>query len=334
MSEKNAPPSSPSPTDRLLHVLFRVLGRAVAFLPTSVSVNLGALLGGIVGRIAPLRKKVVGENLDIAFGKSLAPQERQRIVVAAHKSLFMLAFEVLHLRFGKLEWPLERVTEVAGIEHLEAIECADRRFIPVTAHFGNWEILGACSRRYFEIAALAKPLHNAPMQREVEEMRARHGLQVVWVGREEPTREILRVLRSEKRLNFLIDQDMKIDGIFVDFFGCPASTNAAPALFSLKFGYPLLPVFLVRLGPTRHRLVICPPILPEEAAGATNEEKVLDLTQKATRVVEDMVRLHPGQYFWFHRRWKTTPLAAAKRKRTLERERLKRLREKGAQSGS
>ena len=95
-------------------------------------------------------------------------------------------------------------------------------------------------------------------------------------------------------------------GVFVDFFGLPASTNSGMARIALRTDAPIVPVFIVREGRSaRHRVHLLP-ILQVERTGEPSED-VRRNTQRFTAVVEDMVRRHPEQWLWMHRRWKTRP---------------------------
>ena len=289
--------------------------------PTGLWVNLGALAGALAARLAPVRRADLRESLQIAFGDSIDPSERRRLEREAYKNLAMLSAETLALARRGRRWLDQRVTEAPGLPILKGLCDEGRAPICVTGHFGNWELMGAWAAQHVRAATLAKPLHNALVQQRVADTRQRLGLRVLWTDRPNLPRDILETIRGNWALNFLADQDMRHEGIFVDFFGRPASSTPAPALFALRTGRLLLPVFLVRLGPTRHRFEAGPPIDPATAVGETRDEKIHDLTQRLTRRIEDMARLHPAQYFWFHRRWKTTPRAAEKRRVTLQRRR-------------
>ena len=95
-------------------------------------------------------------------------------------------------------------------------------------------------------------------------------------------------------------------GVFVDFFGLPASTNSGMARIALRTDAPIVPAFIVREGRSaRHRVHVLP-ILEVERTGDFQEE-VRRNTQRFTEVFEEMVRRHPEQWLWMHKRWKTRP---------------------------
>jgi len=54
-----------------------------------------------------------------------------------------------------------------------------------------------------------------------------------------------------------------------------------------------------------HRILALPPL--DIVREGDREEAIRESTQRATRVVEDMIRQHPDHWNWVHRRWKTRP---------------------------
>jgi KDO2-lipid IV(A) lauroyltransferase len=102
-----------------------------------------------------------------------------------------------------------------------------------------------------------------------------------------------------------LDLDVR-SGVFVDFFSLKASTSDALARVAIATRAPVLPAFMVREGTsTRHRITILPPI--EAVRDNDREEAVRAYTQQFTGLIESMVRRHPDQWNWIHRRWKTRP---------------------------
>ena len=94
------------------------------------------------------------------------------------------------------------------------------------------------------------------------------------------------------------DQDAGGDGVFVDFFGRKASTPRGAAQLALKFNVPIVVVMTLRTGNGRYRGVF------KEIAVDENDT-VETVTRRYTAYIEDVIREHPEQYFWMHRRWKT-----------------------------
>ena len=98
-------------------------------------------------------------------------------------------------------------------------------------------------------------------------------------------------------------------GVFVDFFGVPASTNSGVARIALRADAPVVPAFIVREGGSaRHRVHVLPIIRVERTGDPT--EDVRHNTQRFTAVFEEMVRRHPEHWLWMHKRWKTRPTGA------------------------
>jgi KDO2-lipid IV(A) lauroyltransferase len=97
----------------------------------------------------------------------------------------------------------------------------------------------------------------------------------------------------------------------VDFFGIPASTNAGLARIAIRGDAAIVPVFIVREGrQARHVVHVLPIMYPEKTGDFAAD--VLQLTRRCSEVFEEMVRRHPEQWLWIHKRWKTRPLGMQK----------------------
>jgi KDO2-lipid IV(A) lauroyltransferase len=94
----------------------------------------------------------------------------------------------------------------------------------------------------------------------------------------------------------------------VDFFGRPASAHKAVALMAMEFDAPMVVVGVPRVGgPLEYAIVNEDWIDPRDYAG--RPDAVRAITQRYHAALERLVRRHPEQYFWLHRRWKTQPAA-------------------------
>src|SRR5262249_7130710 len=105
-------------------------------------------------------------------------------------------------------------------------------------------------------------------------------------------------------LGILIDQDTRVDGTFVPFFGRPAFTPTGAAALAQRTGAALLPAFISREGRV-HRVTFEAPIFVE--ARGSREQTQRDYTALLTGRIERQIRLHPEQWVWVHRRFRTRP---------------------------
>ncbi len=169
---------------------------------------------------------------------------------------------------------------------------------------GCWEMLGSyLVASDIPLAVIARRLYDPRLEKELYHSRSHAGLRVISRGKN--TRDIIRILKKGYFLGILIDQDIKVKGTFVDFFGHPAYTATAPAYLALRYKLPIIPFFTYRDEYHRHHACVGPPISIEET-GDSNRD-VEKLTAWCSQTIEKFIRQHPEQWIWFHRRWKTKP---------------------------
>ena len=115
-------------------------------------------------------------------------------------------------------------------------------------------------------------------------------------------RECLARLKDNQVIVMALDLDARREGIFVDFFGKPASTYIGPLTLARRTGAVLLPAFLIRQPDRSYRLIIHPPL--SSPASSRDYTRVLE---EYNRLLESYIRRYPEQYSWIYKRWKTRP---------------------------
>jgi KDO2-lipid IV(A) lauroyltransferase len=188
--------------------------------------------------------------------------------------------------------------------------------IMVTGHFGNWEMAGYIFGMFgFPPSSVYRPLDNVFLDRYVRSFRERTGQHLI--PKKGGFDEMLEILQSGKVLSFIADQDAGEKGLFVDFFGRPASTHKAIALLAIEHHAPVLVGCARRIGPGFRYEVACEEIIePSELPGTPDDVRIL--TQRYTSALERIIRRNPEQYLWLHRRWKHQPKPKTKRKPSAE----------------
>jgi len=171
--------------------------------------------------------------------------------------------------------------------------------ILLTAHIGNWELMGALFSRLSggKLSVVAKPMKNKRVDRLINSIRESWGIKVIPTGK---VIEIVKELKKGRYVGILLDQRPKVkEGVLTTFLGRKAYTNKGAAILSIKTGKPAIPAFCF-IEDGKYVIRTYEPIYPE---GKSVEE----LTQEYTRAIERAVKEHPEQWFWFHRRWKNSP---------------------------
>jgi KDO2-lipid IV(A) lauroyltransferase len=219
--------------------------------------------------------------------------------------VFTAAVEMVHLDDRIARTGMDGVVDVKGAEHVERALAAGRGCIWVACHLGNWEIAARVAKaRGWPLTSVYRALDNPLLDRWMLAQRLAHGQQMV--EKHGALRPLVRALRENRIVVLLVDQDAGRHGVFVPFFGTPASTIPTPAELALRTGTVLVPSFPIRTGPGfRHELTFEAPV-PAEDTG-NHEADVLRITAAINERFEAAVRRTPTQWLWAHRRWKTRP---------------------------
>jgi KDO2-lipid IV(A) lauroyltransferase len=156
----------------------------------------------------------------------------------------------------------------------------------------------------FPIVAVMRPLDNEYINSYLMDVRAKRGLQLLY--KKGVSRSADEILSNGGVLAFIADQNAGHKGLFVDFFGCKASTYKSIALLAIQHQVPIVVGYARRRGKRfEYEVGVNRVIEPAEWAG--REDELYWITQEYTRAIEDFVREQPEQYLWIHRRWKSRP---------------------------
>jgi KDO2-lipid IV(A) lauroyltransferase len=298
-------PSKRLLVDYAVYLAVRLVVCLVQMFPYAIGLRLAGGLAGLAYRVDRRHRLAAADNLLHAFPELDSPEERDRLVRQVYRHFCELLITLVHLprRLHASTW--RNYLDMRGGRELVEALLSGRPLLLVTGHFGNWELGGyALGVLGFATYAIARPLDNPFLDRYLKSFRERTGQKVL--AKHGDFDRMQGLLDAGGALATLGDQDAGQRGLFVDFFGRPASTHKAIALLALEYGVPMAVLGIVKLGePMRHRVDVEEVILPEDYAGRA--DAVRAITQRFTRALERVVRRRPEQYFWLHRRWKHQP---------------------------
>lgn len=303
MTDTPKPPPRHTASHRVEYALARTLESAVATLPESAADAVGRRVGRIVHGMG-IRREVVEANLRLAYPRADDAWLRDT-TRAVYEHLGREAAAILRLSKLDPQAVIDRTDVAEDWPKLEAALGEGRGVILVTGHYGNWEIAAAAvAARGVPIAAIVRRQGNRLVDARLDGLRRRLGVETIYQS-EAPSR-VPRVLRKGGVVGIVGDQDARRAGIFVPFFGRPASTHRGPALFALKLRAPVFACVARRLPGGAARYVVAGQQIVTERTGELETDVKVLTTALAARL-EAEIREAPEQYFWFHRRWKSKP---------------------------
>jgi KDO2-lipid IV(A) lauroyltransferase len=301
--------------DYSLYLLVRLIVSVAQAMSIEQSYAFAEGLAAILYRFDKRHRKIGIENLRIAFGDRYTESERDQLVRGVYRHFCMMLMEILHIprKLHPTTWR-DRITLV-GHEKVVDRLLTGGPIIMLTGHFGNWEMAGYLFGVFgFPPNSVARTLDNPFLDRFLRSFRERTGQKMI--PKKGGYDQMLDVLRGGGVLSFLADQDAGERGMYVDFFGRPASTHKAIALMAIEHQAPVMVGYARRIGPGFRYEVGCTELIdPSEWTGTADDARLL--TQRYTSALEAIIRRDPDQYLWLHRRWKHQPKAKKARPRVV-----------------
>jgi Kdo2-lipid IVA lauroyltransferase/acyltransferase len=275
----------------------------VRFLPRRVALSMMRGLGRAAFNLLKSKRLRTLRHLTATFGHERSASDIRQIAKQVFSNFG--AFCADAVRIPRLMGNgIDELITAQGLEHLDRLSKNNEGAILLTAHFGNWELLGAwLARRGYKIKVIAARQSNQWINRLIADMRKGAGYQSIERGNR--TREILRALADGYSIGVLIDEDTKVDGVFVRFFNQWAHTPVGPVRLALKYGLKIIPVFIHLMSDDTYHVEVKEP-LPLVVTGDKRRDLIVN-TQMCSDVCEAMIREHPEQWLWMVRRWKTQP---------------------------
>jgi KDO2-lipid IV(A) lauroyltransferase len=260
------------------------------------------LCGAFFATLGPLTRKQRHVKRNLSFVKPAAePAEINRLARAVWRNFGRVLAEFPHL-----DSIVAEDLRVEFAPETRALLDAGKPITILTAHLGNWEVLGAWLAEHGPpLTAVYDRNDNPILERRIQHYRRADRIR--FTDKEASLRELLAASRQGRSIALL--QDTRVDtGAMLPLFGVAAATTISPAKIARRFGYPLVPVQVVRLPDQGYLLRFHAPLVAPE----TDDERAAatDLTQQYHRLLEGWIAAQPGQWLCTKRRWPKTAVPA------------------------
>lgn len=293
-------PSAGKRVKRRISALISLAYLAVTRLsPLPVARGLTIAAARLAFHLVPRIKTVGRANLSLAYGDSLTPEEKERILRGAVDNMARVAAEFSHMpALARRRYEGYAVTR--GEEHVDFT----KGVLLIGGHLGNWEMMASVmAARGYRVAEVVRPLDDPWLDHVID--ATRRGACIHTIPKDDAAREVMRLLKENWLVGILIDQSPRENAAPAAFFGQPCWATIAPALLHARAKAPIHPVSMFR-QPDGCYVLEFHPALDLVRTGDLRKDLVVN-TQRCQDVFEQIVRQHPEQWLWLHRRWKKHP---------------------------
>ena len=274
------------------------LFKTLRVLPLRASYRTAYATARLLDKALPKLRRVAHTNLSFAFPEWTAEQ-RDAVIDGVFRSIGRLIAALA--RFPTMNaGNIQQWISYEGLENYRAAKMEGRGVLVATAHLGNWELSAFAHALMTEpMHVMVRPLDNPFVDEAVESRRMLSGNRLIY--KKDAARAVIKALRRNEAVGILIDQNTTpSEGVFIDFFGKRACASSAFVKFAYHSQATVIPGFA--LWNEREKRYILSFLPKVEMTGNVQED-----TQRIHSVLESVIRQHPDQWMWIHRRWKTRP---------------------------
>jgi len=250
--------------------------------------------------LVPRIKRDGYKHIDYAFGDTLSKKEKKKILWNATKNMFLVAFEFPHLpRLAEEKY--EKIATCRGIEFIENYKKNKQGALFVSAHLGNWEMMASLIGSHdYPVAEIVREFDDPQLNKVIDALRT--GAKIKTIPKDQSANQIIKLLKEGWFVGMLIDQSPRDNGAPTLFFDKPCWSTIGPAYIYARTRIPVHPASMTRNNDGTLLLEIFPPL--ELVHTGDLKEDILKNTQICQNAIENIIRQHPEQWLWFHRRWK------------------------------
>ena len=282
----------------LEYIIFFLVTRLLKLLPMDKSANLCSFLARKIGPLIGVTK-IARRNLENIYENSIDIDQ---------------TIDDLWDNFGRYigEFPfinklseeeLTKRVKFTGLENIEELRQNNQPFMLFLGHQSNWDIvIRKINNIYPKFGIVYRKANNPLVDREILSERNNDSDIIMIAKGPTGARGLVRAIKSKMSIAMLVDQKMN-DGIEVPFFGKPAMTAPAIAKLALQYNYPIVPCQLIRHGRSSNFEIKIHKPLKIKKTGDT-EKDCYNIMKTINLILEKWIRQRPGQWFWFHNRWK------------------------------
>jgi len=272
--------------------------RVATLFPYRAQLFMGRLLGKPIRYLSRKRNRIVEINLRRCFPE-MTQAERDRIRDECYEN-FAISLLEMAMCWWWSDHRLKNLVEIRGKQHIDAALQKGQGVILLTGHFASLEIGARLLSLFMPVQAMYRTQKNRLFDSYL--YTRRNSYLVDTISRKK-TRNLIRGIKNLIPTWYAPDQNFANEkNVFADFMGVKTATITASSRLAQSTGGAMLPYYPERKKDGSGYILWIEPPLENFPSG--------DDLKDATSInasIEKFVRMHPAQYMWIHKRFKTRP---------------------------
>ncbi|WP_296823238.1 lysophospholipid acyltransferase family protein [Sulfurovum sp.] len=270
--------------------------------PVSSMYSFFKIMAHLFYKLDSKRRELTIQNLRNAYPEK-SMEEIQTLSKDVYTELSKTVTEILLMFVDRFDIDTAVVNKEEVIKKLETLcQNSPKGIIAMTAHFSNWELLAHFLAKHgLPMLVIGREGNNKLIEEKITTpFRQKYGNDSAY--KDNAMLTMVKRLKKGGNVGILIDQKSgHLNSVKVDFFGKKAETTTSIATLKEKLDPLVIPFFIARVENGKYKIIIKEPV---EYSGNGDEDKLKKMTEQYNRVMENVIRKYPEQWFWLHNRWR------------------------------
>ncbi|MEA1914408.1 MAG: lipid A biosynthesis lauroyl acyltransferase, partial [Campylobacterota bacterium] len=290
--------------DALLYYAFLGFVFIIRLMPQGFRNFFFKIFSSTVYLFAKKTKNIIHINLEMAFGKNkLSTTQVEEIARYCFYNMTLWVKSSIENTFMTKDQMKNRF-EFVDREFIDDALAQKKKIILISAHFGNLEVLGYGLNAFVTpMVQVARESNFSKIDTFITKSREKVGATIVY--KDGAVRKLAKAIKEGKVLSLIIDQNINhVEGTAVQFFGHDAHQTSGAAFLARKFDAVVIPVAIFNQETDKYKVKFYKPL--EAIKTNDSKEDIKQLTQLQANAIETIIKEDPKQWFWCHKRWKST----------------------------
>ena len=281
----------------MISKLINIIGYSFFWFISLIPLSLYNLLSYLINFIFFYRKKIVLNNIKLAFPNK-SNLEIKNIYKGFRLYFINLICEIIKMFSSNISFYKKRIT-VHNINLINNYYNQNQSVIIIGGHYNNWEwagpILSEIGKHHF--VSVYKALSNTFFNKLMIKIRSRYNIDVVEMN------DLVKYIFGNKKCKMIAlisDQNPVVNEKtkWVSFFNHQVPVTDGPEKIAKKFNYPVLFCDIQKVSNGYYNISF------EILEDIPQESKDGDITKKFFKRLEKQINDDPNNYLWSHNRWK------------------------------